>query len=793
MNGYNEIFSRSIKEYAVEDADHRAAAFFSDEILEKTGCSLAEDETKDAGFVFCRRERIEELPETARIKLKKLEESGEEGFRLCLDCGCLYIEARDSRGLLYGAGKLLRKMWLEEGRIGIPETFSALSLTPGNRMRGHQLAYRDKNNTTCAWKTEDFERYIKDLMVFGANTIEILPPHTDDRLFSGHYPIAPKEMMKHLSEIIHELGLDVSMWYPYLSKEISGLPFEAEMAERREVFRELPYLDELLIPAGDPGELRPGDMFWAAKATADILHEYHPEAKIWIAPQIFEPDETWYEEFYSEVDKEPEWLYGVCFGSWVKDTIKEMYERLPGRYQDKIRHYPDISHNMNSQFEVPDWDPAFACTEGRESYNARPFGMKAIHAHHQPYVMGSVTYSEGIHDDFNKMIWGSLDFDSSEGAEEAVHEYVRFFIGPKYEAELCDLILHLEESWKGPILENETIDCQYQKAMELDSVLDTRTKENYRYQMLLLRVIGDHFVKERRRQDLIWEREAYEALKHMDTVGSKEAIKRATECLLKTYSEPVGEADRKKIQKLADSLYEKCRLQLTSFRHKGQATDRGAWLDTLMLPVNDAEYLINRFSQIRTIAREEERLEALRKLLEKYEPQKGTVYYNIGDFDGYSKVAKRIAWEDDPGNLRSPLLHHNSSLISMMNKKRFWYDQPPISRRWLSGARTIYGTALEIILENLDPEKHYIIELSYQQILLYDHIDMRFWAKDILIHETVERRMDDPWNPCYQYSLPCQAYTDGRLHLKWQTYRVEVPCVVSEIWLKELDESDGRE
>ena len=53
--------------------------------------------------------------------------------------------------------------------------------------------------------------------------------------------------------------------------------------------------------------------------------------------------------------------------------------------------------------------------------------------------------------------------------------------------------------------------------------------------------------------------------------------------------------------------------------------------------------------------------------------------------------------------------------------------------------------------------------------------------------------MDDPWNPCYQYSLPCQAYTDGRLHLKWQTYRVEVPCVVSEIWLKELDESDGRE
>ena len=54
-----------------------------------------------------------------------------------------------------------------------------------------------------------------------------------------------------------------------------------------------------------------------------------------------------------------------------------MYEQLPEKYKGTIRNYPDITHNVSSQFEVPGWDEAFAYTLGRESYNARPYAFPA--------------------------------------------------------------------------------------------------------------------------------------------------------------------------------------------------------------------------------------------------------------------------------------------------------------------------------------------------------------------------------------------------------------------------------
>ena len=166
----------------------------------------------------------------------------------------------------------------------------------------------------------------------------------------------------------------------------------------------------MMIPAGDPGELTPQEFFPVVTEHAKILHKYHPNAKIWIAPQSFAPEPGWLETFYQEVAKEPDWLYGICFAPWEKDTLEELREHLPPVYRDRIRHYPDITHNTGCQFEVPQWDRAFALTLGREGNNTRPKAMKHIHNLHAPLTVGSLTYSEGIHDDVNKMVWGDQDF-----------------------------------------------------------------------------------------------------------------------------------------------------------------------------------------------------------------------------------------------------------------------------------------------------------------------------------------------------------------------------------------------
>lgn len=789
MEKFRYLKDCGLAAYLMEEKDQIALNFFIREIEEKTGILLNRVKPEDNGpetIVFCREERKTELPELVRERLETMAGIREEGYQICVAASVICVLGCDARGLLYGAGRLLRNMYLKQGIVGILDSFRDISVTPDNVMRGHQLAYRDKQNTHPAWKIDNFERYIRDLVIFGANSIEILPPRTDDNLYSSHFLEDPMEMMRKLSKIIHSLGLLVSVWYPYLSETIEGEVFDREMRERDAVFGTVPYVDELLIPAGDPGELRPREMFQASKATASVLHKYHPDAKIWIAPQVFAPDETWYTEFYQEIENEPEWLYGVCFGPWEKDTVEEMYEKLPNLYKNRIRHYPDISHNINSQFEIPDWDRAFSCTSGRESYNARPYAMKVIHDKHKKYVMGSITYSEGIHDDFNKMHWGNLDFINDVPVEESVRDYIRYFISPDYVDELTGIFLKLEDNWKGAITENQNIDELYYTMMQFSHMAGEEVRNNYRYQMLLLRIIGDFQIKKRRIYDLSLEQGAYQILKTAGQSDSYTVMKQAAAMLLKSYTEPAGLKERYEMQRLADELYEKCRIQLTTSRHGGQATERGAWLDSLYTPINDAQWLLKSFERISKIKEEKIRLEEINRIANRCGQNDMVSYYFFGDFKDFNYVVKNRDWEDDPGMLRSPLMYHNSSLIALQNRTRGWYDEEPITEKWIHGARTLYGTPLEITIPDIDPNRKYKIAVTYQQILIHEHIDMKFWIGEELIHTAVDRKSENSgaWNPTYEFDVPCRACQSGKLHLKWQTYRVEIPCVVSEIWLR---------
>ena len=94
--------------------------------------------------------------------------------------------------------------------------------------------------------------------------------------------------MIELSGIIHSYGMDVHVWYPYLSLSIEGDTFKKEMAEREKIFKAVPYIDGLLIPAGDPGDrASEGNVSGGKSKPQIVLHRYHPNAKVWLAPQAF--------------------------------------------------------------------------------------------------------------------------------------------------------------------------------------------------------------------------------------------------------------------------------------------------------------------------------------------------------------------------------------------------------------------------------------------------------------------------------------------------------------------------
>ncbi len=118
-------------------------------------------------------------------------------------------------------------------------TFSA---KPRRRtaLRGHQLGYRPKTNSYDAWDLRQWEQYYRDLIVFGANAVELIPPRSDDAATSPHFPLPPLEMMQGMSGLADKYGLDVWIWYPAMDRDYAD-PATVQFAlkEWGDVFRQL--------------------------------------------------------------------------------------------------------------------------------------------------------------------------------------------------------------------------------------------------------------------------------------------------------------------------------------------------------------------------------------------------------------------------------------------------------------------------------------------------------------------------------------------------------------------------
>lgn len=149
------------------------------------------------------------LPAGLRRSLSALPSPGSEGYSiLTADKARILIAGKDARGLLYGAGRLLRKLDMRPNSIILPDALTMTS-TPANKIRGHQLGYRPKTNSYDAFTVARFDQYIRDLALFGANSIEILPPRTDDEPTSQHMIMPNAKMIVEQSRICKSYGLDV--------------------------------------------------------------------------------------------------------------------------------------------------------------------------------------------------------------------------------------------------------------------------------------------------------------------------------------------------------------------------------------------------------------------------------------------------------------------------------------------------------------------------------------------------------------------------------------------------------
>ena len=295
---------------------------------------------------------------------------------------------------------------------------------------------------------------------------------------------------------------------------------EFALREWGEVFKTLPRIDAVFVPGGDPGHTRPRFLMALLEKQAANLHRYHPGAQMWVSPQSFSRE--WLDEFLALMKTEPAWLSGVVFGPQVRISLPELRKAIPSKYP--IRDYPDITHSLRCQYPVPDWDVAYALTEGREVINPRPRDESTIFHAFADQTIGFITYSEGCNDDVNKIVWSALGWDPNADVLDVLRDYARSLVGlPDRDADgFAHGLLALEQNWRGPLLTNGSVETTLQQFQSLERRVTPHVLANWRFQQALYRAYYDAYVRGR----LLFETDLEAARSRPATPGRLDGIVR---------------------------------------------------------------------------------------------------------------------------------------------------------------------------------------------------------------------------------------------------------------------------
>jgi hypothetical protein len=768
------IFAKSVN-VLLEEVSHRTGIHLK--VLHKlprhTAAILILDHSKS----------INEFTKPFSSALNGLAEPGREGFRIMVATTLpptVIILGQDDRGVLYGIGRFLRKATLQNGRIAVPMNLSKSS-TPRYEIRGHQLGYRPKTNAYDAWSINQFDQYIREIALFGANSIEIMPPRTDDDSTSRHMKMPAMDMMAAQSRIAASYGLDVWIWYPNLAADyLKTETVRQELAEREQIFRRLPRIDALFVPAGDPGELHPDVLFAWLEKVAVLLIKYHPQAKIWVSPQAFRVKQEWFDSFYRHVNQKYSWFGGVVFGPWVKTPLPELRKIV--RADIPIRHYPDITHSLSCQYPVPMWDLAFAMTLGRECYNPRPLAEKKIHNVQAPFCNGSISYSEGINDDVNKFIWSDQDWDPQTPAIETLRDMARLFISPDFYEAIAQGWMALEANWYGPLLTNIQPAITLQQWQNMEKQAPAAVRSNYRFQMGLLRACYDVYIQRRLLHETELENNARDLLYQAVKLGPDQAMVQAESILLSARENPVAPELRQHCWDLADSLLKNIGSQLSIDKH-GAMSGRGNFMDNIDIPLNDAVWLLSRFKAIKAAGGAPQKLKMIGELLQRTNPGPGGFYDKMGTAASFGRVQPQHDPVQDPGGLDTSQLHFGISLtgeewIREVVAKGFSGQATPLA--WASQIGTIYDQPLRVHYRDLDANSLYRLRVCYTG---------RFRAKmkltadeEFILHDYMETGKQ----PIYEFDVPRKATADGQVDFVFSCAEGERGSQVTEMWLMRI-------
>lgn len=500
-----------------------------------------------------------------------------DGFTVRVSSGAVTLKSLGRRGLIYAAGLLLRKLEKTPDGARLVCDISG-EYHPHKKVRGHQLGYRTLPNTYDAWTLEQYREYIIDIMLFGANTVEdtVYEDTPENRNCLMKY--TQEELLDGLSDICDELDIDLSLWYPNADNETA----DEGAAAREKLFSSVKRIDYYFPPGGDPGRLEAAEFISRTLRYSKILKKYHPYAKVYPSAQTpGEPFGEWAETFVNELKKCPDGIDGVVVGPNWAYPLEMMRVLLPRRYP--IRYYPDITHNLRCEHPAPNRHFALSNALSRESCNPRMSFYRDLHAGIDQYCEGSVTYSEGAHDDINKMFWSYMDQTGSRDVADFAEDYARLFFPGRDTAAFAGFICDTEKAWYGDPVGNEYIDRAFE-FISGQTEDGTDFDGNWRLALAYFKAACDKYVKLRRIDDLAVIDSALTYISGGDSASASKVLTQAAPAELK--------ALRDRLSSAAETLFRLIGIQLDIEHYHADGIERGAVLDTIDFPVTDRQLLM---------------------------------------------------------------------------------------------------------------------------------------------------------------------------------------------------------
>jgi Glycosyl hydrolase family 20, domain 2 len=752
------------KSVIVADTNNRVhaktAQMLQEEIEKRTGISLPVQNTQPG-----RRASAIVLAEAGGRLLKNAKgpaiPDAPEGYALWVaQTGkTVFAAGRDARGVLFAAGRLLRSLHMKEGVLTLDPGLS-LATAPKYPMRGHQLGYRNTANSYDAWSFEQYEQYIRDLAVFGGNSIEMIPSLDPTEKESVHMDLTMWDMTVKVSALLDDYDLDLWLWVPVEGDVTDPEQAREELESKRVLFEACPRLDAVFVPGGDPGHTAPKDLLPWLEELAKLLHESHPDAGLWVSNQGFEHEQN--DVFFGYLNEsQPDWFTGVVFGPWAKIGIQEARERTPKQYA--LRRYPDITHCLRCQYPMPQWDQAFAHTLGREPVNPLPVRTAQIHNVFAPYSDGFVSYSDGIHDDVNKVIWSVLGWDPDADVAKALEEYGRYFIGQDFGEAVSKGLYALEENWVGPLAGNPKIEKTLAHWQDIEKKAGDLANTNWRLQLALLRAYYDAYDQRRLAQETAREEQAHAALRKAKSAGVAKAIAEARKALAAPDTDPSIATMRKHLYDMGPTLFKSIGMQLDVERYQARNAERGAVLEFLDQPLNNRLWLEAQFDAIEAETSTDAQLARIHTILNWENPGPGGFYDDLGNAARQPHLVRQKTWAEDPGGVESPQEEYSKGA------------GPRLST--LDTSQTLFGTPLRMRYEGLDNTARYRLRVVYSGRF---RAVMRLMADGQ--HE-IHGPMPQPATPDpVEFAVPAAATSDGVLELEWQLVEKR-GCQVAEVWL----------